>query len=119
MEITGMTFAALIFVIVGTAFLSAVLTLALAAYIYRRRYQELLEKEMLRIAAEIEQRVRQGTLDAGMELLPKFEEKVRDGFLEAIRRWGVSDDLRNIAKTGADLVGDGISSLLGRKNPTK
>ena len=114
-----MTFAALIFVIVATAFLSAVLTLALAAWIYRRRYQQLLEKEMLRIAGELEQRVRQGTLEAGKELLPMFQERVRDGFLEAMRRWGVSDDLRNIAKTSADLVGDGLSTLLGRKNPTK
>ena len=119
MEITGMTFAALIFVIIGTAFLSAILTLALAAYIYRARYQQLLEKEMLRIAAEIESRVRKGTLEAGQELLPQFQDRVRDGFIEAMRRWGVSDDLRNIAKTGADLVGDGISGLLGRKNPTK
>lgn len=119
MDSPAITITALIIVIFATSLLSAVMTLLLASYVYRRRYQRQLEQQLKQVGEEIQDRVRQGVLDAGDELLPKFQDRVRDGFVEAVQKWDLSDDILNIAKSGADLVGDGLSTLLGRNSPTK
>ena len=93
--------AALIISIVSTALLSSVLTLSIALHYFRKhakpRYEKAvddgIEKFKAEVGPEIEQRVRKGVLD-GIKSLPSREV--------------LRDTTRTIARTGLDIVGDGL-----------
>lgn len=93
--------ATLIFSIIATAALSSLLTLSIALHYFRKhgkpRYEQAvkdaIEKFKAEVGPEIEQRVRQGVLE-GIKSLPTREV--------------LRDTTRTIAKTGLDIVGDGL-----------
>jgi len=97
-----------------TAFVSACLTLVLAGLIYWLVLSPLLDKRLEQLAAEIEHRVKRGVEAAGNDMLPAFRTQVREGFLEAIAQWP-SSEFRNVTRTGAEIVEEGINSLFGRR----
>lgn len=87
--------------IIATALLSSLLTLGIAHFIFqsrlKHRYEEGITDAIERIKAEvgpeIEARVKQGVLD-GFKSLPSKEM--------------LRDTTRTIAKTGLDIMGDGL-----------
>ena len=105
--------------VLASASLSSVLTLALGFYIfdrhykqrllselddhaetYRQRFQEILDEEGEKIGADIETRVRQGVLDA-VASLPSSEV--------------IQETTHNVVQTGVDLMEAGLSTFLGTK----
>lgn len=97
--------------IIATALLSSLFTLVLALHYFRKyaqpRYesavQQAIERFKAEVGPEIEQRVKQGMLE-GVKSLPSRE----------ILR----DTTRNIAKTGLDIMGDGLK-LATRSRPRR
>jgi len=91
----------LIISIVATALLSSVLTLSIALHYFRKyakprfdkAVDEAIEKFKAEVGPEIEQRVKKGVLD-GVKSLPSKEM--------------LRDTTRSIARTGLDIVGDGL-----------
>lgn len=96
------------------ALLNAVVTLGLAALVYLLVLRPALDRRLEQLAQEIETRVQRGVEAAGYEMLPAFRTQVREGFLEAIAQWP-SSEFRNVTRTGAGLVEDGLNSLFGRR----
>ena len=113
----------LILVILASASLSSLLTLALGFYLfdrrykprlmaemdrrvdaYRRQFQELLDDEVERLGDTVESRVRQGVVDA-VASLPSSEV--------------VKGATQSVVKTGVDLVEAGLSGLLGSNKRDK
>jgi len=97
-------------VIFATAVLSSLLTLALAAWIFEKRYRPRLEEE-------IDQRV-----DAAVDELGRvIEERVRRGVLDAVAAIPSSEVIqtttRAAARAGRGLVEGGLSALLGARAP--
>lgn len=103
-----------------SALCSAPVTIVLAYIIGRRYARAYFEREVDRLAGEFEERVKTGALSAGEELLPQFREAVRDGFTDAMRNWP-RNEVRNVAKTGANLFEDGLNAILGGsgRKPTR
>lgn len=87
--------------IIATALLSSLLTLGIAHYIFQKRFKHRLE---------------QGVTDAierfKEEVGPEIEARVKQGVVEGIKslpsREMLRDTTRTIAKTGLDIVGDGL-----------
>lgn len=87
--------------IIATALLSSIITLLVAIHYFRRyakpRYEKTLadaiERFKAEVGPEIEARVKQGVVD-GIKALPTREV--------------LRDTTRTIAKTGLDIVGDGL-----------
>ena len=87
--------------ILATAILSSTLTLLVATHFFRKyakpRYEkavtEAIERFKAEVGPEIEQRVKQGVLE-GIKSLPTREV--------------LRDTTRTIARTGLDIVGDGL-----------
>jgi hypothetical protein len=52
--------------------------------------------------------------EAGIELLPAFQEKVEDGFKNVIAEFP-QEGASSIAKAGATLIETGLNSLFGKK----
>ncbi len=109
---------ATLLIILGTAVLSAVLTLVGAYWAYRLRLRAEIEKLVDELGPHLEDRVYAGAKKAGEELLPKFRQAVSDGFLEALSQWPASK-AREIARTGIGIVGEGLDVLLGSKRTDK
>lgn len=103
-----------ILLIIGTAVVTALITLAAVYLLYLYRIRPELERQMKAAGDTMEERVRQGVLSAGEELLPKFREKVTEGFSRALADWP-SSEVTRFARTGANLVGEGLNTLLGGK----
>ncbi|MDY7094938.1 MAG: hypothetical protein SX243_18345 [Acidobacteriota bacterium] len=91
----------------STAVLSSALTLTVAYLFFQRRWEEEQQK--------LEQRLEEAIEELGIVI----EDRVRRGVLDAIRQIPSAEVLsgttRTVAQTGADLVGYGLSALLGRK----
>ena len=71
------------------------------------------------LAEEFERWVESGAMAAGERLLPRFREQVTAGFKEALRDAArgehVEESVRAVARSGADLLEEGLRVLLGRK----
>lgn len=67
----------------------------------RREIDKLLDEKSARLGAEIERRVRQGIID-GVSSIPSAEV--------------LENATRTATRTGAAIIGEGISAILGRKN---
>ena len=100
--------------IIVTAFLSSAMTLLVAALFYSFILQPRLQKQLQEVAEEIETRVKSGVEAAGEDMLPAFREQVREGFLEALAQWP-SNEFRQVTRTGAEIVEDGLNTLFGRR----
>jgi hypothetical protein len=102
-----------------TALLSSILTLGLAYFLYQRRLKNDLEARLNELSGEFKERVRQGVIEAGMELLPKFRAEVREGFKEAISDTVKSNIIEKTAKSMADIGGalmdTSLKTLFGTK----
>lgn len=103
-----------IWIILGTSVATAVITALCIYFVYAVKIKPDVEKKLEKAGDEVEERVRQGVLKAGEELLPKFREKVTEGFTRALAEWPTSEMTR-MARTGANLVEEGLSTLLGKK----
>lgn len=99
-----------------TALLSSACTWLIAWAFFKFRLEKQVDQLKAEIGQEVEERVRAGALQAGEELLPRFRNEVREGFLDAMKSWPssgvVSEAARNVAKTGADILGAGFDNLL-------
>lgn len=97
----------LLFVLL-TALLSSAFTLLMAWWLWQRR----LKKEL---QDEIDAQVAQGIDELGR----KVEDSVRQGIKEGVAALPSSEVLadatRTVARTGAEIVGAGIDSLLGNR----
>ncbi len=102
--------------LVGTALLSSLLTWLVAWAFFRFHLSEQVDELKEQIGKELEDRVRSGVVAGGRELLPEFRREVKDGFLDALKSGPVSGAMseaaRNVAKTGAELLGSGFDNLL-------
>ncbi|MEN8720830.1 MAG: hypothetical protein ABF296_11275 [Oceanococcaceae bacterium] len=105
-----------LFLLVGTAVLSSLLTWLIAWAFFRFHLSEQVDRMKDDIGRELEDRVRRGVVAGGEELLPEFREQVKQGFLDALRSGPVSSAMgeaaRNVARTGAELFGSGFDNLL-------
>lgn len=105
-----------IVMLVCTALLSSLFTLGLAWWLYESRLRSRMEKRMEELADILETRVHKGVKDAGIELLPAFQERVEAGFKDAMA--GLPEKgASTIAKAGANLIGEGLNTLFGRNGP--
>ncbi|MDN5938388.1 MAG: hypothetical protein L0H83_06970 [Salinisphaera sp.] len=86
-----------------TAVISAGVTLIALALAYRIWVAPVLEARLKAVAEEIETRVRSGVTQAGEDLLPAYQERVRDGFRDAVSDWPTRE------------LRQGLSSLFGDK----
>lgn len=104
--------------VLATAALSSVFTAALAALLFRLKYQQRLDTRLEALGQELEARVRSGVLSAGEELAPRMRREVELGFRDGVMAIASGSDLdesvRAFAKGSMDLIGGGIDSLLGR-----
>lgn len=103
-----------ILVILGTALLTAFLSAGLFILYYRRVLQPELDRQLERAGVMLEERVKKGVLSAGEELLPRFRDKVTEGFTRALSEWP-SSEFSRVAKTGANLVEEGLNTLFGKR----
>ncbi len=104
----------IILVVVATSVLTALCTAVFVLWFYNRKIRPQLEAQLEQAGETMQARVRQGVLDAGEELLPKFREKVTEGFTRALAEWP-SSEMTRMARSGANLVGEGLNTLLGKK----
>ncbi len=103
-----------------TAVLSSMFTLALGWWLYRKVLEKRLDRQLLEIQAQFEQRVKQGVLAAGHELLPQLRAEVAAGFRDAIRDTPASavESGVKVVTEGATLLEKGLGSLFGFKPKT-
>ena len=95
--------AQMIITVCATALLSSLLTLGLAYHLLQRKFKSDLQSRLDSLSTEIGARVRQGVIDAGMELLPKFRAEVRQGFKEAMGDTMKPEMIEKTAKSMADI----------------
>jgi len=101
-----------LFTILATAVLSSLITLVIALHYFRKhakpRYDkavgDAIERFKAEVGPEIEQRVKQGILE-GIKSLPTREM--------------LRDTTRTIAKTGLDIVGDGLKIATRTTRPRR
>ncbi|MGH8454484.1 MAG: hypothetical protein ACRES4_00310 [Nevskiales bacterium] len=106
----------LLLTLVVTAVLSSLCTLGLAWWLYESRLRRRLEARMQELADILEARVHKGVKEAGIELLPAFQERVEAGFKNAMASLP-EKGASAVAKAGASLIGEGLSGLFGRREP--
>lgn len=110
-------------IIFGTALLSSSLTLGLVYLIYQASWKKRLYAEMDEYADIIKQKLKEGAIEAGEELLPDFRAHVREGFKEAmtdsLKGELLERSAREVARSGSDLVESGLNLLLGKSIPRK
>ncbi len=104
------------FSILITALLSSILTLGILALIAGRfilpKLKVWLQEEML---PEFRAQVKNGAIDSGDTLLPKFRENVREGFNDAIRDQMAGQMFEDAAKSVTKKMEVGLGTLFGRK----
>lgn len=108
--------------IVLTAVLSTLLTWVFAYVVFRGFVQKPLERQIAKLQDEFEERVRQGVIAAGADLMPALREQVKQGLLDGLnqsRAAGLVEDTARVVSTGAGLVESGINALLGLGKQTK
>jgi len=108
-----------IITICATAFLSSLLTLGLAYCVLRSKYKGELQSRLDSLSTEIRERVRQGVIDAGMELLPRFRAEVRQGFKEAMgdtmKPEMIEKTAKSMADIGSSLMENSLKVFFGQK----
>jgi hypothetical protein len=102
--------------VVLTAVLSSLCTLGVAGWFYQARLRERLDRRVEALAEELERRVHDGVKAAGIELLPAFQERVEAGFKNAMASLP-EKGASAVAKAGASLIGEGLNTLFGRREP--
>lgn len=105
-------------IIIGTALLSSIFTAGLLVLIAVKWLVPKIKESRGDVMGEFRQNVRDGALDAGTDLLPKFREQVKKGFEDAIKGTATGQAMhtaRTAAKEGAGLFEDGLNTLLGRR----
>lgn len=102
-----------------TALFTSLLTWCVAYAFYRARLSTQLEQLRDEMAAEVEDRVRQGAVAAGEELLPQFRREVTEGFRDAMRGVARGDMAKEMARTGAGIVGGSLDNLFGPKTRSR
>lgn len=118
----GNTMMQTIVVIVLTAFLSGGLTLGLGWLLYRLHFEKQLDRMLDQMQVEFEARVKSGVTAAAMDLLPELRAQVKLGFMDALqesRAAGLVEDTAKVMATGAGLVENGLSVLLGLGSKTR
>lgn len=106
----------LAFNVLLTALLSAALTWFVAFWVYKRRVESQLQATLAQIQAEFEQRVKNGVLAAGEELMPQLREQVRLGFQDALRQTQTGElveNAANVVNTGTDIITRNLGALFG------
>lgn len=105
--------------ICATALLSSILTLGLSYFFFQRILKNDLKSRLDQLSIEVTERLKQGVIDAGMDLLPKFRAAVREGFKEAISDTVKPDMIEKSAKSMADigssLMDTSLKMLFGTK----
>lgn len=95
-------------VIVLTAILSSLMTLGIAYWVIRKLIEERAEETVQEITKRFKE-------DVGPELEQRVAQGVRSGFASLPSREVIRDTTRNMAKTGADIVGDTLKPFLKQK----
>lgn len=91
----------IIITIVTTAILSSLFTLILAQYIFNKKFKNQYEKGL---ADAIEQ----FKAEVGPEIEDRVKKGVMEGFKSLPSKEVLRDTTRSIAKTGLDIMGDGL-----------
>lgn len=105
-------------IILATAVVTSLLTVTLIALFAVKWLLPKIQQSRGEIMNEFRQNVRDGALDAGTDLLPKFREQVKKGFEDAIRgttTGQMMEGARSVAKGGAGIFEEGLSTLLGKR----
>ena len=104
---------------VVTAVLSSLLTLALAKLILDRWGERYARKQFDLAAGELERRVRAAALQAGEDMLPELQRRVRAGFEEALQSFAAGKPfektMEQAARMGLRSLAEGLDALMGRK----
>lgn len=106
------------FTVFLTAVLSALLTWVFAYLWYQQRLKAELAAMLAATQDEFEQRVKQGVLAAGEELLPQLREQVRLGFSDALSKSeaaGMVENAASVVNLGTDILGSSLAAVLGIK----
>ncbi|MGB3622889.1 hypothetical protein FT643_02620 [Ketobacter sp. MCCC 1A13808] len=98
--------------IIATALLSSFFTLGLAQYIFNKRLKHRLENELSEAIARIKAEV-------GPEVEARVKKGVMEGFKSLPSREVLRDTTRSIAKTGLDIMGDGLKMATRPRTTTK
>ena len=110
-------------IIFGSAFLSSALTLTIVYIIFHSSWKKQLYADMDEYADIIKQKLKEGAIEAGAELLPDFRQQVREGFKEAmtdsLKGELIERSARDMARSGTDLMETGLNLLLGKNPPKK
>lgn len=109
--------------ILASASLSSLLTLALGFYFFDRHYKKRLLLEINQRAESYRQRF-QKVVDGEVEKLgDTLETRVRQGVLDAVASLPSTEVIQgttqSVVQTGVDLVEAGLSTFLGKKKPGK
>ena len=112
----------MVLLVLLTAAASATATAVLGYLLYTLRLKPALQAELVGVQNEFEARVRSGVTQAATELLPQLREQVRLGFQDALRESsaaglveGAAGAATGAVNLSADLIGGGLSALLGIK----
>ena len=97
-------------IVFGTALMSSVFTLALG-YILLSRYLRARVDDALR---EVTRRI---NADVGPEIETRVKNGVREGVKSLSSREVIRETTRNMARTGAELVGEGFKPFLKKRRP--
>lgn len=104
--------------VVLTAILSAALTWFVAYWVYKRKLESQLQALLEQVQVEFEQRVRNGVLAAGEELMPQLREQVKLGFQDALLQTQTGEWVENaasVANTGRDILARNFGNLFGKR----
>ncbi len=109
--------------ILASASLSSLLTLALGFYLFDRHYKKRLLLEIDARAETYRQRFQQ-VLDGEVEKLGEtVETRVRQGVLDAVASLPSTEVIQgttqSVVQTGVDIVEAGLSTFLGQRKPGK
>jgi len=102
-----------------TAVLSSVLTLVAAKLVIDRWIDRYARKQLDLAAGELERRLRSAAMQAGEDLLPEVQRRVRAGFEEALHSFTsgrpFEKTMQEAAKAGLRSFAEGFDALMGRK----
>ena len=105
--------------ILASALIASMLTLALGFYLFDRHYKRRLMNEIDARADAHRQRLREMLDDEVDKAGRTIETRVRQGVLDAVAALPSSEVIQgttqNVVQTGVDLVEAGLSTLLGKK----
>jgi hypothetical protein len=104
----------IIIIVISTAVTTSVLFLGILYLAYIWKIKPEFELKIAKAAQEIEDRVKEGVLSAGTELLPEFGEEVTKGFTRALPQWPATE-MSKVAKTGVNLFEESLSTFMGTK----